>query len=136
LSKYTLEVLHSTAGNITHWKDWEKNLLVEKYHPEKEITNRSAEYLDGVALLQSLSDEKSFCQQLPIPHSSFLTLLHGIVIEKRKIYYRKFQYIYAHRKPKLKDFELPLKEPCQLKCVTLKGYRPVGFLRVKCIGVQ
>lgn len=66
---------------MTHWKFWKKGILVEKYHPENQTTNENAEYLDGVALLQSLSDEKSFCQQLPIPQSSFLTLLCGIVIE-------------------------------------------------------
>lgn len=56
----------------------------------------------GVALLQSLSDEKSFYQQLPIPQSSLLTPLHGVVIEGREIYHCKFQCIYIHRKWKFR----------------------------------
>lgn len=139
--KNIFEQLHSGSSILYSCKHntlerLEKNVLVEKYHPEKDVTNRNAEYLDRVALLQSLSDEKSFCQQLPIAQSSFLTLLCGIVIEKRKIYYFKFQCIYTHRKWKFEDFKLPSKNPCQLTCVTLKDYWPVGFLRVKSIGVQ
>lgn len=81
---------------------WKNNTLeiLEKNSlgTESESTNRDAEYLDGVALLQSLSNEKSFCQQLPVPQSSLLTLLFVIVIEKKNKYYFKFQCINIHRR--------------------------------------
>lgn len=130
MSNYILKFYALLLENNTS-EILEENFSIEKYLPEKEYS-RNAEYLDGIALLQSLSDKKSFCQQLPIPQSSLLTLLCGIIIEKKKKHYFKFQCIYIDRKYKFEDFKWQLKKTTQhqLKCVTLKDYRLVGFLGV------
>lgn len=120
-----------------HTGDARKNSL----GTESESTNGDAEYLDGVALLQSLSNEKPFCQQLPVSQSSLLTLLF-VIIEKKK-YYFKFQCINTRRRQKFKDLKMKLEKKRknhnsathhQRKCVTLKDYRLVGFLGIQCIG--